>query len=510
MSDAMPRAGHAPSIRKNVAFNYLGQVYVTLIGVLTLPLYLKYLGAEAFGLVGFFTLLQSWMQLLNLGITPTLGREVARLRDRPEESVQLRTVVRSLEMVFITVAALVSLGLLLGRDWLARHWLDVNELDPGLVAACIAMMALMVGFRWVASLQRSGINAYERQVWMNVVDIVLATLRAPGALLLIVVSGGNVLLYFGYQLVLSVAEQLLVGFKFRALLPAVPPGAVRFSAAELRRVAPFALGVAYTGAIWIVVTQLDKLLLSKVLPLAEYGYFTLVAMISGGLVLLSAPVSRAVLPRMTALLAQRREQQMLDLYRRSTRLVVCIVAPIALVLALLPDQVVRVWTGDAAAAVWTARVLPLFVLGNGLLAVGAFQYYLQFAHGRLRPHVVYNTISILVAVPAIAYAAFRHGVLGVGWTWLGLRLLSFLLWTPYVHRLLAPGLHPAWLLRDVLQPAATCAVVLLAVLVPLRQHFPADRAAGLGLLAGVTLLAASATLLASFGKEIGRALRARL
>lgn len=510
MIAATPEARRPPSVRKNVAFNYLGQAYATLIGVLILPLYLKYLGAEAFGLVGFFTLLQSWMQLLNLGITPTLGREVARLRDSPGEAARLRTVVRSLETVFVGVAVLACSALFLGREWLALRWLSIDRLDPALVASCIAMMAGMVGFRWVAALHRSGINAYERQVWMNLADIVLATLRAPGALLLIVLSGGDILLYFGYQLLLSVVEQLLVSFKFHSLLPPKGKAAIRFSAAELRRVAPFALGVAYTGGIWIVVTQLDKLLLSKTLPLAEYGYFTLVATIAGGLVLLSAPVSRAVLPRMTALLAQRREAQMLGLYRRATRLVVCIVAPITLVLALFPGEAVRVWTGDAAAADWTARVLPLFVAGSGVMAVGAFQYYLQFAHGRLRQHVVYNTVSAAVSAPLIAYAAFRHGPVGVGWVWLGLRVVSFLAWTPYVHRLFAPGLHPAWLSRDVLLPAIAAAAVPLAAWLPMRQHFPEDRIGGLLLIGTIAGLAGLAALLAAFGGEARRWVRARV
>ena len=31
------------------------------------PLYIKYMGAEAYGLVGFFTMLQAWFGLLDMG-----------------------------------------------------------------------------------------------------------------------------------------------------------------------------------------------------------------------------------------------------------------------------------------------------------------------------------------------------------------------------------------------------------------------------------------------------------
>ena len=44
-----------------------------------LPMYIKYMGAEAYGLVGFFSMLQAWFNLLDLRLTPTIGRETARL-----------------------------------------------------------------------------------------------------------------------------------------------------------------------------------------------------------------------------------------------------------------------------------------------------------------------------------------------------------------------------------------------------------------------------------------------
>ena len=45
-----------------------------------MPLYLKYLGGEAFGLVGFSMMLQAWIQMLDLGMSPVLSREMSRYR----------------------------------------------------------------------------------------------------------------------------------------------------------------------------------------------------------------------------------------------------------------------------------------------------------------------------------------------------------------------------------------------------------------------------------------------
>jgi len=68
------------SFKKNIVANYASQLYSAGISILILPLYIKYMGAEAYGLVGFFTMLQAWFGLLDLGLTPTIARETARYR----------------------------------------------------------------------------------------------------------------------------------------------------------------------------------------------------------------------------------------------------------------------------------------------------------------------------------------------------------------------------------------------------------------------------------------------
>jgi O-antigen/teichoic acid export membrane protein len=48
------------SLKRNILANYVSQFYVTIIGIVAMPLYLRYLGVEAYGLVGFFAMLQAW------------------------------------------------------------------------------------------------------------------------------------------------------------------------------------------------------------------------------------------------------------------------------------------------------------------------------------------------------------------------------------------------------------------------------------------------------------------
>jgi O-antigen/teichoic acid export membrane protein len=483
----------------------MGQGYSILIGVLILPLFLQHIGAEAYGLVGFFTLIGAWMQLLDLGMTPTLGREVARLKEQPNEHWRLLTIVNSLERIFVVIALIIGGGLFLFRGRVVGDWLTFDELPESTVATAIAVIAVTISLRWISSLNKSGINAYEEQAWLNTADIVFNTLRSPVALVLVILAKGNVLVYFYFQMLVVLFEFVVLRIKLRKLLPTKSDRVKNFSWPELKRVAPFALSVGYTGAIWVLLTQLDKLLLSKVLPLGEFGYFTLVAVIVSGLTLLAGPINKAILPRMTALLSTGETQAMLRLYRRSTRFVIAVVAPVTIVFAMYPEVLVFTWTGDRQAAAWAAPVLPLFATGTGLLTIIAFQYYLQYAYGIMQYHVAYNTFSVIVNVPLIIYLVFEFGVMGAAWLWFGFRLLSFLVWVPFVHHKFAPGLHLKWLFKDVM-PGVILALIVSWLFSSEDLWSLADsRVASLALLTamvGVSILVALGVTMFSEFKQI--------
>jgi len=228
----------------------------------------------------------------------------------------------------------------------------------------------------------------------------------------------------------------------------------------LRGVLKFSLSIAFTSSVWVLVTQTDKLVLSKLLPLAEYGYFTLAVLVAGGVMTVSAPISNAILPRMTRLQAVGDESGLLRVYRSSTQLVAVIVMPVALMLAFFSEQVLWAWTGDALLVSKAAPVLTLYAIGFGILALGAFPYYLQFAKGDLKLHLLGNFLFVLLLIPALIWATLHFGMIGAGWAWLVANLAYFLLWVPLVHIRFAQGLHWSWLFGDVIaicMPVIICA-----------------------------------------------------
>jgi O-antigen/teichoic acid export membrane protein len=126
-----------------------------------------------------------------------------------------------------------------------------------------------------------------------------------------------------------------------------------------------------------------------------------------------------------------------------------IAMPVALVLAFFSDRVLWAWTGDAEIAREAASVLTLYALGNGILVLAAFPYYLQFAKGDLTLHLIGNALFVGVFVPILFWATWKYGMVGAGYAWLIANLITFFFWLPIVHARLVKGLHIQWMLRDV-------------------------------------------------------------
>jgi hypothetical protein len=116
--------------------------------------------------------------------------------------------------------------------------------------------------------------------------------------------------------------------------------------------------------------------------------------------------------------------------------------------------------------------------------------------------VVYNTVSALLQVPTIVYAAFEFGPIGVAWVWLGFRVLSFGLWSPYVHHLFAPGVHVRWMTRDIAFPALASLVCVPLLHLLVGPDGATDRWVGLAGLMVATGVSAALAFAMSFSVEL--------
>jgi O-antigen/teichoic acid export membrane protein len=316
--------------------------------------------------------------------------------------------------------------------------------------------------RWMCGLYRGAISGSEKLVWLSGYNALIATLRFVGVLPVLIFIDATPAVFFSFQLGVAILELAgLMIYSYR-LFPPVPKGLrIVWSWSPIKPVLKFSLTIAFTSSVWVLVTQTDKLVLSNILPLSEYGYFTLAVLVASGVMVVSGPVSTAIMPRMARLEAEGANIQLIRVYRQSTQLVAIIAGTLSATLMFYAEPLLWAWTGDALLASQAAPVLALYAIGNGILAVSAFPYYLQYAKGDLRLHLIGNAIFVVLLIPLVIWAASQYGGVGAGYVWLGMNLLVFVVWLPFIHRKFEPGLNKRWYCQD------TVIIVVSALLVGL-------------------------------------------
>lgn len=448
------------SLKQNILASYSSQIYVTLISIVMVPLYLQYMGAEAFGLVGFFAMLQMWFNLLDMGLTPTMARETARFRGGSMDAISFRRLVRALEGLFLVVALLGGGVLLAISGWVATSWLIAQRLPINEVQIAIQLMAISVSLRWMSGLYRGQVSGSERLVWLGGYNALIATIRFVGVLPVLMLISITPTAFFSYQLCAASIE--LVGLMVMAyrLLPLAPQGErLAWSWAPLKPVLNFSLTMAFASIVWVVVTQTDKLVISKLLPLAEYGDFTLAVLVASGVMMISGPVSGSIMPHMAKLQVEGDHAGLIRVYRKSTQLVAVIAGAASITVAFCAEPLLWAWTGDTNLAHKAAPIMILYAIGNGILAVSAFPYYLQYAKGDLRLHLIGNALFVVMMIPAIIFAVRQYSGVGAGYVWMAMNAIYFVAWVPLVHSRFYSGLNVFWFGRDVLIIVVVAALV---------------------------------------------------
>jgi O-antigen/teichoic acid export membrane protein len=234
----------------------------------------------------------------------------------------------------------------------------------------------------------------------------------------------------------------------------------------------------------VVFMQLDKVVLSRMLPLDEFGRYMLATTVSSLLYTLVNPIFNAVYPRLCSMVVASDAAEVEALYRQTTRLLGAVAFPAAMLLAVAGGDLVAIWTGDARLGAQVAPLVALLAAGAALHGVMHAPYALQLAHGRTRIPLVINTVLIVVLVPLLLALAARYGAVGGAASWVVLHVLYVVIGAWLTHRELLRGLAPRWLARDVAVPVAISAAAAGVALLLTRDLSSAwVRAATAGALA---------------------------
>ncbi|NCD41475.1 MAG: polysaccharide biosynthesis protein [Bacteroidia bacterium] len=439
------------TLKRNLIANYLGQGWTALMGLAFVPLYIKYLGIEAYGVIGLFAVLQAWLGLLDMGMTPTLVREMAHFTGGSRSNESIRDLLRSTEIIAVGMAVLITGGITLSSNWIATSWLKANALPVEVVAQAFDIMGLVTALRFVEGVYRSAIVGLQRQVLLNVVNCTMATLRGLGAVWILIWISPSIEAFFLWQAMISITTLTVLNISTYASISKGTRGG-SFSMEALHSTWRFAGGMVSITFFALLLTQIDKILLSKLLTLHEFGYYTLASTIAGTLYSLITPITETFYPKFCELHARDDRTALINNYHKGAQLVSVIAGSVALIVACFSETFLKLWTQDADLARSLTVLLSLLMVGNLLNSLMWIPYQMQLAHGLTRLSAYINLIAVIFIVPTIIWVTPNYGAIGAAYVWIILNVGYIFIGAQFIYQKVMVKEKYRWYKNDILAP----------------------------------------------------------
>jgi O-antigen/teichoic acid export membrane protein len=344
---------------------------------------------------------------------------------------------------------------------LVQHWIQLSAVDSGQAQDALILGGIALAMQWPAGLYGSGLAGLHKQTQLAVATSILATFRVMLVLGVLSFVSQTILGFFWAQVVGAAIQSIVMRVVLWKNLKTDYIGR-SFDWSILRNSFGFAGGMTGIAITSVVLTQMDKIVLSNTLSLSDFGIYALSSALAMGLYMVISPIFSVVYPRISALIENKNDKYLIDFYHLSSQTIALFVFPIAAVIVVFSEQVLFVWTGDGEIARQGAWVLSFLVFGTACNGIMNVPYALQLSVGWTSLSFWINVSAISLLLPCIWFFSSIYGPVGGAAIWGGLNFF-YVIFTPnLMHKRVLPKEKARWYLFDVLIPLLFCFVIALS------------------------------------------------
>ena len=444
-------------VRRNIIANVAGRGWSALLSLAVVPVYIHFLGIEAYGLIGFFLSLTAILSLLDLGLGTALNRQFAQYSAQSGKAREMRDLLRTLEIIYWLIGIAIGATMAALAPAIAAYWIKPQHLSRETVTQVLAMMGIALACQWPRALYTGGLMGMQRQVAFNLLSSITGGVNSIGGVLIVWLISPTIQAFITWYMAASLVDTLLTGLLLWRSLPKAPAPPA-FSKKLLAGIWRFAAGMTGISLMAVILTQLDKMILVKVLPLDAFGYYSFASRVAGG-IFLTGPICAAFFPRFSQLLLINDWQQLARLYHRGCQLLAVLVLPLAVVLALFSYEFLLLWTRDRSIAENSYLALSLLTAGSALNALASMPHVLQLAWGWTRLSLIANTAAALLLAPFIYLMSVKYRGVGAAIVWVIFNALYLVVVQHFMHRRLLRGELMRWYRLDIGRPLLAAAAL---------------------------------------------------
>lgn len=416
----------------NALANILGKFWGILSNFIFLPLYIHYLGLENYSIIAFTLILTSIMSILDVGLTSTLSRELASVQNSNKEKFNIFNTLETFYF-FIVIASITIVFSL--SNYLSSNWINLAHINPDAVSYYIKIVSFGIGLEIILRFYIGGLLGLEKQVLANKFIIAWGILR-NGLIVIPIYFFPSLEIFFLWQTFSVVIFVFMIRFSLLKLL-SDNNSVYKFLKIDvnvLKNNFSFALSMFLIALVASINTQMDRIFLSKLLPLEILGFYTIAFSISRIINVVVASLNTANLPRITSLFTSNKQHAAIEIFNLFFKIITIFIISFGSIMILYGEEIIFVWTNNLELASNTGAYIPYIILGTSALAFQGLFYNIAIANKFMIYNNVIGISSLIITVPLYFFLIEKYGGIGAGLSFAITQIIILLIYSFMINK----------------------------------------------------------------------------
>lgn len=391
----------------NTVYNSGFKLFNQLIALFILPLFIKNLGAELYGIWIISGVLIGYLEMVDLGFSEGVMREVSNTHANKDIE-GFRKVINSSLLLFLLIGIAILILILLFRDNII-NLLAVRPKDSKLAKEVLLSTAIFAPLIWGTRLTGiifqgtlrfkehsilSGVQTFGKTLSMMVL------LKMGYGIIEIIVFTNIVflLLWLPSVFVLSrVSSETVIDIKY-------------FSWNTLAKIAPYSFAVFYAQIISMLALQTDNLIIGVAISMTGVTAYTIASKLFYTSYNYMSMISGVFQPTSYQAFAQNDRGMIEKLMFKGTKYMTLLYTPVGFIGIIISPLFIETWVGKEYLqyAIWSQLFMAVFVLTSGY----GMPVNLAFNSGKTRSANIFKTTSIFVNLTIGLILVKKYGIGG--------------------------------------------------------------------------------------------------
>lgn len=448
------------TLKVNLISNYFASVVIAILSILFVPIYLRYIGAEGYGLIGVFASLQVILSVLEGGLGGALTKEIAHHSANASlNGNKIRDLVKTLGTVYWILALIIGVIAVCLSPIIAQYWVKPVNLNYNQIVNVFILLSLALIFNLPIGFYSGGFMGLQKHLILNVLKLTFTVIKNGGSVLVLMNCNDKLQAFFIWNLGVNITHAIILKF---TLWQCIPKGTrkAEFNKQELRDVWKFAMGITGISITALILTQVDRIILSKMLPLNQFGFYSLASSITVIIYQIIQPINQSFFPKFVGLTSKEQNSELIKIYRLSFQVVSLLIVPATLIVVFYSRELLFFLTSDFNVTQDTWLILSVLALGTGLNALLNIPYQLSLAFSWTKYAFYQNILLIILMTPLTIWLTLEKGALGGAISWLILNLIMVNIGSIVIHQRILKTELKTWYIYGFVLPIITNVVYL--------------------------------------------------